>query len=213
MTAVPLSALATSRRWQSNFMSILPAVQTHATVCFRRLNPTDQEEATAEAVARACVTYRKLVQQKKLGQVYVSNLATNAVRAVNGGRHVGGRQSCRCVLNSLTHKKKGVAVTSLSPWDATEGTWREIAVETKRVSPADTAAFRVDFAEWLAQWPPRHRKIITALAAGNRPSTVARQLGVSEGRVSQFRAKYQESWAQFQGAEAAVQAAEWTLSP
>ena len=35
--ATPLSELATSRRWQNNFMTILPAVQNHATVRFRRL--------------------------------------------------------------------------------------------------------------------------------------------------------------------------------
>src|ERR1035437_1247406 len=66
MTAIPLSQLATSRRWQNNFLKVLPAVQEHAAISFRRLRPEAKDEATAETIARACVNYANLARQKKL---------------------------------------------------------------------------------------------------------------------------------------------------
>ena len=60
ISAVPLSVLANSGRWQTNFLRIMVAVQTYAKVCFRNLSPTAKEEATAETVARACVIHAKV---------------------------------------------------------------------------------------------------------------------------------------------------------
>ena len=198
MTAIPLSELATSRRWQTNFLRILPVVKTHAHVRFRRLNATHKEEATAEAVAAACVSYATLARQKKLARAYPGNIATNAVRFVTNGRHVGGHQNCRDVTSPLTHKKHGVTVGSISPWCHREATWRELVVESRQVSPADQACFNIDFAEWLDTWSIGQRKVILLLAAGNRTSHVAGKLGVSAGRVSQLRREFQKSWEHFQ---------------
>ena len=204
MSAIPLSALATSRRWQDNFMAIVPAIQTHAAISFRRCNPVDREEAAAEATAAACLSYRSLARQRRLGWAYVGTLANFAVRRVAQHRLVGGHQSSRDVLSPLTAKKKGVVVTTLSPWDASENTWRDVAVESKRVSPADHAAFNVDFAQWLGQWAPRHRRIINALAAGERVTDLAQRFRVSLGRISQLRRRYERSWELFQGENAPV---------
>jgi len=100
-----------------------------------------------------------------------------------------------------------IVVGTLSPWDSKRATWKDIAVESRRTSPADTAAFRLDFQTWLKTWNRRHRKIIAMLGAGYRTLTVARKLGVSAARVSQFRRQYQQSWEQFQTAETAMKAA------
>ena len=167
MTALPLSHLATSRSWQANFLQILPTVQTHAMVCFRQRNPADQEEAIAETLASACISYARLARQKKLAQVYPSTVATYAVKAVRAGRHVGGHQNCRDVLNPLTQKKKGIGVVSLNPWNNSANTWRNLLLASRKVSPADQACFNLDFATWMKQWPARHRRIINALASGD----------------------------------------------
>jgi hypothetical protein len=199
MTAVPLSHLATSRRWQTNFMNVLPTVETHASVCFRHLRGDALAEAIAQAIASACQSYATLVRQGKLSRVYVGSLANYAVKAVNSFRVVGGRQSARCVMNPLTQKCHGVAVKSLSPWSRKEGDWREMAVESRRASPAETACFRLDFEEWLKQWPKRHRRIINALASGGCTMAVAERFAVSQARISQLRRKYERSWLAFQG--------------
>ena len=158
MTAVPLSHLATSRRWQTNFMNVLPAVETHASVCFRHLRGDALAEAIAQAIASACLSYATLVRQGKLSRVYAGSLANYAVKAVNSFRVVGGRQSARCVMNPLAQKLHSVAVKSMSPWSRSDNTWREVVVESRRVSPADRAAFNVDFQEWMKQWPEAQRQ-------------------------------------------------------
>ena len=51
----------------------------------------------------------------------------------------------------------------------------------------------------VKQWPLRHRRIINALAGGDRTMAVAERFGVSPARVSQLRREYERSWQQFQG--------------
>jgi hypothetical protein len=200
-SAIPLSRLATSRRWQTNFLAVLTTVETHAKISFRRLRPEARAEAVAETVARAFCDYGHLARQRRLSCAYPGSLATFAVRAVRGHRKVGCRQNAKDALSPIAQKKHAFTASTLTPWKSAEGTWREVVVESKRFSPADRAVFTLDFAEWLRQWPPRHREIINALAAGERTNAVAQRFGVTEGRVSQFRKRYQESWDQFQGAE------------
>ena len=205
MTAIPLSALATSRRWQTNFLSVLPTVQTHAQVCFRRLQPEAREDATAETVARAFVDYGCLAKRHRLSHAYPSTLASFAVQRVRGHRHVGWRQTAKDVFSPVAQKKHGFGLSTLSPWDNAEGSWRDVVVESKRVSPADTAVFALDFAQWFQKWSKRHRRIINALASGERVTDVAGRFQVSLARISQLRRRYQRSWERFQGLTATPQ--------
>ena len=199
MTAIPLSQLATSRRWQKNFLSVLPVVQNHAAVSFRHLHAEARAEATAHAVASAVVSYHALVRQDKLSQAYPGTLATFAVKAVNGGRQVGGHINSKDVLNPLAQKRRNIVVRSISRWDRQEGNWRDMVLETRRATPADQAAFNLDFHDWLQTWSRRDRQIIYQLAAGNGTFAVARRFRISPARVSQLRRRYQQSWTQFQG--------------
>jgi transposase len=45
----------------------------------------------------------------------------------------------------------------------------------------------------------RDRSIISALITGEHPSAVADRFGISRGRVSQLRRKYEQEWLNFQG--------------
>lgn len=199
MTGIPLSRLATAKHWQMNFLAVLPAVENHAAVSFRHLHAEARNEATAHAVASAVVSYHALARQDKLSQAYAGTLASFAVRAVNGGRHVGGHINSKDVLNPLAQKCRNISVRSISPWDRQEGSWRDMVLETRRASPADQAAFNLDFQDWLQTWSRRDRQIIFQLAAGNGTFTVARRFRISPARVSQLRRSYQRSWLQFQG--------------
>ena len=51
--------------------------------------------------------------------------------------------------------------------------WRQWLAEDNRVSPADEAAFRLDFAAWLAVLPPRKRQAAELLVAGHETGAVA----------------------------------------
>ena len=193
-TKTPLSTLATSRCWQSNFLGVLPAVQNHARHCFRRLHGEARQEAIAATIAQAFADYGNLARQRKLAHVYPSSLASFAVQRVRAGRPVGTPQNTRDLFN-----RDPLRIQSLTPCDSGERTWRELVIEDRRVTPAEQACFNLDFRDWLSQWPRRHRKIITTLAAGNRTHEVAAVFKLSCARISRLRREFQRSWEQFQG--------------
>jgi hypothetical protein len=72
-------------------------------------------------------------------------------------------------------------------------------VEDNRVSPADVAAFRLDFQAWLGQPPDRKRRIAEQLAGAHSTGELARELGVTPAVISQTRGWLARSWAIFQG--------------
>jgi hypothetical protein len=76
----------------------------------------------------------------------------------------------------------------------------------RRVPVPDLAAFSIDFDCWFEKFSRRDRSIISALIAGDHPSAVADRFGITRGRVSQLRRKYEREWMAFQG-EAAEAAA------
>ena len=182
-TATPLSVLATPRRrWQSNFLAVLPAVEAHAQTSFRRLRPEARAEAIAESVARAFVDYGSLARRRCLAHAYPGSLATFAVKAVRSHRRVGGHRTTRDVSSPVAQAKHGLFSMSLTPWDASEGTWREVIVESKHVCPADRAAFRLGFGAGqrgtgksltrcrLASGPPMWRNASACLSRGSASS-------------------------------------------
>lgn len=72
------------------------------------------------------------------------------------------------------------------------------------MTPADSAALRVDSADCLATLPPRDRRVAKALAIGEPTSAVARLLQITAGRVSQPRRELYLSWQRFLGETAAA---------
>ena len=197
MSVFPVSMLAATGQWQTDFLAVLPAVRTHAQVCFRKLPRNDREEAVAEATACAFVSYCSLARRNRLNGVYPSTLATYAAHRVRNDRHVGGSQSSTDVLSPLAGRRRGFVVGSLTPSRGEDG-WRAVAVEDGRVSPADQAAFNLDFRAWLDGFTGRDRRIINRLAAGEGTMAVADRFGLSPGRVSQLRHQFERSWTQFQ---------------
>jgi hypothetical protein len=59
-------------------------------------------------------------------------------------------------------------------------------------------ASRLDFPRWRASLRRRDRKILDALAGGERTADAARRFRISPGRVSQLRREFEEGWEQFQ---------------
>ena len=115
------------------------------------------------------------------------------------GRHVGGRQdTIQDVLSPAAQRRGRVQVHSLETEEGCGG-WRELTLADRRASIPDLAAFRIDFARWLRTLTRRDRRIIAALVSGEKAKVVGRRLGITEGRVSQIRHRYQREWAVFQG--------------
>ena len=59
-------------------------------------------------------------------------------------------------------------------------------------------AFRIDFGRWLKGLSRRDRRIIAAFIRNERTMDVAEKFGVTQGRVSQLRRKYEREWSVFQ---------------
>ena len=83
--------------------------------------------------------------------------------------------------------------------DSTAGSWREWLAEDNKVTPADEAAFRLDFEGWLAGLPERKRRVAELLAEGHEGVVVARTVGIAPSRVTQLRSELAASWRAFQG--------------
>ena len=206
MSAVPQS----SSDWQADFLNILPAIQTHAKIRFRKLPAEKREEAIQETIAAACVNYQLAVAQGKLNVVSPGPLADFAVRHVSTGRHIGGSQDAtRDVMSPACHRRHGVQVRSDYPIHTGDCSdrWREVAIASRRVPVPDLAAFRIDFSQWFQMHRRRDRSIISALIAGEHPSAVADRFCITRGRVSQLRRRYERDWRSYQGELATNQAA------
>jgi len=91
----------------------------------------------------------------------------------------------------------GPLLAWLSRWNAGAGEWRDILVEDKTATPADLAASRIDFGEFMASLSRRDRRLAEELAMGETTSRVAKLFGISAGRVSQLRQELKLAWERF----------------
>jgi hypothetical protein len=187
---------------------MLPAVVTHAKIAFRHLDPEAREEAVQDVICNVCCAVARLAELGKLDLAYPSVLANYAVAQVKDGRKVGCRLNVRDVASPYCQMKKGVKVSSIDHFDDEENGWKQAVVVDTRLAPVpDIVAFRCDFADWLQSLPRRDSRIAESLAIGNRTGEVAKQFDLCEGRISQLRREFAESWHAFVGDEVVEAAA------
>ena len=195
---------------QHQFTTQLPAVDNAVRWAFRRWRPLRQqeyEEALAEARAAAWSAWCGLLSRGKDPlQVGVHAIANNAARYVFHGRKIARRSGGRGAMD-VHHRKAqaacGFAILSLDGNGqlATRNAcgWRDWIVTDHRCTPADQAAFRIDFADWMASLPLRRRLTAELLAQGYGTLDVALAVGISAPAVSQARSWLAESWRNYQG--------------
>jgi hypothetical protein len=177
---------------------MVPTIEAHARLAFRRLDPDSRDECVQEAVANALVAFVRLVDQQKTDVAFPPALARFAVAQIRDGRRVGNRRNVRDVLSPYAQKRKRLHIKRLDRFDQTRGQWIEAVLEDDRTPIADQVAFRCDFPVWLDSLPVRDRQIAQALAVGHGTGDVAKRFGVSPGRISQLRREMHQSWKQFQ---------------
>ena len=191
-----------STGWQAGFLAVLPTVQDHARFSFRKLPAGQREEAIQEAIASACISYQLLAARGRLHAAHPSTLADYAVKSVRNGRHVGGRQdAAQDVYSPVARRRCGIRVLSYDVGRSERGCsdWKMLVIADRKHPIPDTAAFRIDFGDWLGTLTRRDRKIVAAFVRGERTSAVAGRFGITAGRVSQLRRKYEQGWRVFQG--------------
>jgi hypothetical protein len=172
---------------------------------FRTWPRARRQEAIADARAYTWLAWHGLLARGKDPiAVGVAAIAANACRAVRNGRTVGSVRSVGRGAMDVHHPRArlvtGLRVVSLEALgDGQPGRWQEWLAADERYGPADEAAFRIDFAAWLAELPARKRRVADFLAEGLGTSEVARRLGVTSGAISQSRDWLARSWGRFQG--------------
>ena len=181
------------------FLAMLPAIRRSAQVAFRKLPPELRHDLIEEVVANSYVAFARLVERGHADRALPSPLARFAITQIRVGRRVGSRLRIGDALSNYAQYRKQFFVERLDHFSEEKGCWGEILVEDKRATPADVAACRIDFAEWLRRLTARLRKIALALAGGETTTAAARMFGVSPARISQIRQWLKESWEAFQG--------------
>ena len=175
-----------------DFLGILPVVTKYACLLFRNWPPSDREDAIAETVARAFVTFISLKHQGRNPFEFPSKIAVRSVQRVRDGRHVGQAANSRDLLSRKSRLQREIDVQRV-------GEWQDALVDNTQTPIPDQVSFRCDFPAWLSTLTRRDCRIALRLARGDSPSEVAKRFGVSGGRVSQLRRELCDSWRVYQG--------------
>jgi len=188
-----------SEFFQDQFLAMLPQIRRQAWIAFRDRRPEAREELIQEVIANAYCAFVQLVRQGKQAVAYPTPLAQFAIRQVRAGRRVGSRLNKQDLLSPYARRIQGFTIERIDRPDKSTGAWRQILVEDQHTGPAETAAARIDVAEWFGTLPRRQRRIAKALALGASTSAVARQFGLCPARISQLRSWFRGHWEDFQG--------------
>ncbi len=189
-------AASASPATHAAFLAMLPRIKLQARVAFRNRTIEAREELTQEVIANAYSAFARLVERGKVDSAFATPLAHYAIRHVRDGRRVGNKLNRRDLMSPANRR---VRIERLDRYDSASSAWKEAIVADRRATPADTAAARLDLAEWFRSLPTRDRRIAKALAAGETTAEAARRFGVSPARISQLRHELRRSWRTLQG--------------
>jgi hypothetical protein len=180
------------------FSAMLHPIRRQASIAFRRYRSEAREELIQEVIANSYRAWVRLIKRGRADVALPTPLAQFAIRQVRAGRKVGSRQSRLDLLSPSARRIHGFTIGQLDHRDDHSDTWQQLLVEDRRSGPSETAAVRIDMAAWFQTLSRRNRRIANALALGGSTGSVARQFGISHGRVSQLRRWFRQQWEQFQ---------------
>jgi hypothetical protein len=195
----------TSRSVTATFLKHLPRFEAHARFAFRRLGcPHARADRVAETIGLAWRHFAALARRGKRPEEFVTTLALRCSQAVKAGRRLAGCETGTDVLSPVAQVRHDVSVTRLPDHDRgldrhpLPGVLADALIDNTRSAVPEQAAFRVDFPRWRASLRRRDRRILDALAGGERTADAARRFKLSPGRISQLRREFEEGWEQFQ---------------
>ena len=180
--------------WQAGFLTILPEIEAKVEFCVQRIAKSERDEARQSVLVSAALAYARLAERGRVELAYPGPLAAYGFRQYCVGRLVGNRTNSRDVGSRNWRYVNG---RHTEPLDDLQET---LAVaDQRRATPADIAALRIDFNDWLTTLSDRDQQITRQLARGEETRGVARMFRISAGRVSQLRRELCASWQQFCG--------------
>ncbi len=183
---------------QQRFLAMLPQIRRQALRAFRSAGAEARAELTQEVIALAYAMFVRLVRQGNEAVAYPTPLGDYAIRQVRAGRRVGCRQNAQDIMSPIARCASGPTNPRFAAHPERTAGLNLMLYEDRRAGPAETAAARLDLADWFRSLSPRNRRIARALALGEQTSAVAQRFGLTAGRVSQLRAWFRIHWEQFQ---------------
>ena len=186
-----------SKDWRDHFLLLLPKIQSYASHAFRHLDAESKSNAVSDVVANAWVAFDRLSKLGKIGVAYPTVLARYGVAQFNEGRRVGTSTNTRDVTSPAAKRKHRHQVDSISRNGDENESWKSIVVEDRSAGPAEIAQVRIDFDAWLTSLTEKQQRVANLLCGGGSTSELSEDLGVSCGRVSQFRRELEQKWNQF----------------
>jgi hypothetical protein len=187
------------------FLTHLPRFEAHARFAFRRVGcPHARADRVAETIGLAWRHFAALSRRGKKPEEFVTTLALRCSQAVKAGRRLAGCETGTDVLSPVAQVRHDVRVTRLPEHDRAldrhplPGELADALTDNTKSAVPEQAAFRLDFPRWRASLRRRDRKILDALAGGERTADAARRFRISPGRISQLRREFEEGWREFQ---------------
>jgi hypothetical protein len=196
----------------ARFLLILPSIELHGRIYFRHLRCRHRRaDLIQEMRALAWKWFLSLHRRGKDPLDFVKGFVSLLARAVHSGRQLAGMLRAKDPLNPATQGRHGFRVEPLpvAPraghdrlYAAPHGQELHDAFEERlrdnTVTPVlDQVQFRIDFPAWLATLTGRERRLVRAMARGERTLDLSRQFQVSPSRISQLRREFQEGWLRF----------------
>jgi hypothetical protein len=193
---------------------VLPRVEQHGRIHFRCYRCAHRrDEAIAEMVALCWQWFVRLARRGTDATRFLSALVTFAARAVHSGRRLCGQEPAKDVYSRLAQRRHGFTVERLPSSTATPHSTLYAALQGQHlldlfeerlrdntITPVpDQVQFRIDFPSWLQSLTGRERRLIRAMAQGERTKDLSRHFEVSPARISQLRREFYEGWRRFCG--------------
>ena len=138
---------------EDRFLEILPQLQQQAHFAFRDEPASRCQELVAETIANCWVAFARLVERGLIDVVYPTPLVQYAIRQVRDGRRVGSKLNSKDVSSGVCPAPPRFLLEALDKYNQRRQEWKEVLVEDKHAGPAETAASRIDFADWLRMLP------------------------------------------------------------
>lgn len=186
---------------QRGFEEAIPTIEKKAKMYFRGMDPDKREEMVADTLALGWKYYLRLHQTGKNPDDFISPLGTFTAKQVAIGRRLTGQLPAKDVSPENAVIRKRFFVSRLPDSDASreENELFIALTDNRRMSPADGAAFKIDYESWRERLGPTKRQIAEELAAGGTTNEVAASQGKSPARISQVRKELADDWNEFQG--------------
>ena len=185
-------------RCRTGFWRCCRKIRRQAWLAFRSLRVELREDLTQEVIALGLRHVRPTGAARQSGSGVSDSAGEFAIRQVRAGRRVGCRQNVNDIMSPMARRASGPTIPRLAAHPERTGGLNLLLCEDRRAGPAETAAARLDLADWFRSLSPRNRRIARALALGEQTNVVAQRFGLTAGRISQLRAWFRNHWEQFQ---------------